>query len=509
MTARTHSAQAHLMEASGVRVEVDISGGLHAFSIVGLPDKAVEEAKDRIAAAIKNSGYRSPKSQNQKITISLAPAHLKKEGAVFDLPMALGYLLADESEQNDISFEPDGRLFAGELALDGSVRPIHGTLSLARYARDNGVYELYVPSANAREAALIDGVSVYAVPDLKTLLTHLKGEQELTPTERTSEDAAPARTPTTDMSEIRGQESAKRGLAIAAAGGHNAAMTGPPGTGKSMLAGAFRGILPTPSFEELLEITGIHSAAGELDGEMVRDRPFRAPHHTASYSAVIGGGANNKLAPGEATLAHGGVLFLDEFPEFDRRVVESLRQPLEEGRIRVARSAGTQDFPASFITLVAMNPCPCGNYQVEGKRCSCSPHQVQRYQRKISGPIVDRIDVWCQVAQIDHDKLGEQTTGEESSERIRERVEDARKRAYERAGAHNAALSSKQIVDTARLSDEAAQMLTQTAKYYDLSARSYYKVMKLARTIADLEESEDVGAEHVGEAVQYRPKSES
>jgi len=505
MTAFIHSAQRHLLEATGVRVEVDISGGLHAFSIVGLPDKAVEEAKDRVAAAIKNSGYTSPKSQNQKIVISLAPAHLKKEGAVFDLAMALGYLLADHSDGNDVSFDPSGRIFAGELALDGTLRPIHGALSLAKYARDNGFYELFVPAENAQEAALIDNVTVYGAPDLASVVAHLTGTSELP---ATAPDTAPATAtvPRTDMRDVRGQENAKRGLAIAAAGGHNAAMSGPPGTGKSMLADAFRGILPTPTFDELLEITGIHSAAGELDEPMVRERPFRAPHHTASYSAIIGGGGSGTISPGEATLAHGGVLFLDEFPEFDRRVMESLRQPLEEGYVRIARSAGASTFPATFITLIAMNPCPCGNHGVEGKTCNCTPYQIQRYQRKVSGPIVDRIDVWLEVSRVDHDQLGAASTNQEGSARMRERIEAARERAVKRAGTHNAALSSKKIVANALLTDDAKDMLTSSAKHYDLSARSYYKVMKLARTIADLDDKEQVKQDHVAEALQYRPK---
>ncbi|MEX0930458.1 MAG: YifB family Mg chelatase-like AAA ATPase [Candidatus Paceibacterota bacterium] len=520
--ARTHSAQVRLLGAEQVLVEVDLSGGLHAFSLVGLPDKAVEEAKDRVSAALKNSGYTSPKQTNQKVVVSLAPAHSKKEGAVFDCAIALAYLVA----AGEITAAVDDALIAGELSLDGSTRSIAGALSLAKHARDNGFAKLYVPRENAAEAALIDGIKVYGVTNLTELIELATGvkTQPSEPAPDTSTGEAPLIS--IDMAEVHGQESAKRGLEIAAAGGHNVAMSGPPGTGKTMLAQAFNSLLPPPNFEEALEITAIHSVAGELprgpaDGPIMRERPFRSPHHTSSYTALIGGGTIPK--PGEITLAHHGILFLDEFPEFDRRVIESLRQPLENRSITVARTAGHATFPANFLLVAAMNPCPCGNYGAEdrsasgngqgGKICRCSPHQLSRYQQRLSGPIIDRIDVWLTVADVDHSKLSDYSNSSESTSIIQKRVAGARKKAHERArnagssARINKDLSSREIIETGLFTPDAQRTLTETSKHYDLSARSYYKVARVARTIADLEESEKVLPEHVFEAITYRPQA--
>ncbi|MBI3075095.1 MAG: YifB family Mg chelatase-like AAA ATPase, partial [Parcubacteria group bacterium] len=406
--AKVFSAQISGLKTQIITVEVDVFRGFHSFSVVGLPDKAVEESRDRISSAIKSVGFGSPKSEGQqKIVVSLAPADLKKEGPLFDLPMALAYLNAVKA----IRFSPEGRLFLGELSLGGELQPLKGALLLSQGARDAGFKELYVPFENAREAALIDGISVFGVHDLKEIVAHINErrlEPELaialalpkkklkpfpqTPFEATRKESA------LSLIDVRGQETAKRGLEIAAAGGHNIAFFGPPGTGKTLLAKAFASILPPLSFAEALEVTGIHSTVRHLKGELVTFPPFRAPHHTSSHVAVIGGGTYPK--PGEATLAHRGVLFLDEFPEFDKRVIESLREPLESGEVSISRARGSERLPAEFILIAAMNPCPCGFLNDPRKECACSPSQVAKYKRKISGPIIDRIDMWIEVPRI-------------------------------------------------------------------------------------------------------------
>src|SRR3989344_4178733 len=372
---KVHSAQVRVLDAAVIDVEVDLSGGLHAFSIVGLPDKAVEEARDRVSSAIKNSGFKSPKTKNQKVVISLAPADIKKEGSNFDLAIALGYLLAAQ----DIRFNPQGKLFLGELALDGRLRPVTGILPLVRQALESGFTEVYVPEANAEEAALIGDVSIFAVPSLSAIVSHLneKAEKKISLKKNPQKKIVPAEPDhAVDISDIKGQETAKRGLEIAAAGAHNIAMYGPPGTGKTMLARAFATLLPQLSFDEILEVTSIHSVAGILKGSLVTAPPFRSPHHTASHVSVAGGGSIPK--PGEITLAHRGVLFLDEFPEFEHRVIEALRQPLEDRSISITRVKCTAAYPAHFVLIAAMNPCPCGNYGTR-KECICSPSNLLRY----------------------------------------------------------------------------------------------------------------------------------
>ncbi|MEX2010371.1 MAG: YifB family Mg chelatase-like AAA ATPase, partial [Parcubacteria group bacterium] len=418
MFSRVYSAQTSLLSVIPISVETDISRGLYAFAVVGLPDKAVEEARDRVSAAIKNSGFTSPKQKNQKIVISLAPASEKKEGPSFDVAIALSYLLGAE----EIKFDPEGKLFLGELALDGKLRGVRGVLPIARFAKEKKFKELYVPKENAEEAALIDGVTVFGVETLSELMEHLEEKKKIPATPLTAISTEIKET-SVDFSDVRGQDRAKRGLLIAAAGGHNIAMYGPPGTGKTMLAKAFAGILPLLSFEDCLETTSIHSVAGVLSG-FITAPPFRAPHHTASHVSLVGGGTTPK--PGEITLAHRGVLFMDEFPEFERRVIESLRQPLEDRVISVSRAKGTAHFPADVLLVAAMNPCPCGNFGFRGKQCICTPLALARYRRKMSGPIIDRIDIWLEVDRVLPNDLSGVNEGEKS-EVFRKKVEGARK----------------------------------------------------------------------------------
>ncbi len=500
---KVSSAQTNLLSVYEVDVETDLSRGLYSFSVIGLPDQAVEEAKDRVGAAIKNTGLTSPKQKNQKIVISLAPAAVEKSGPAFDLAIALSYLLAAE----EIDFDPKGKLFLGELSLDGSLRSVRGVLPVARFAKEEGFKEIYVPKDNAKEAALIEGIDVYAVENLKSLLAHLSGEKLLPKSAHTKFAKGEQKT-LTDFADVRGQERAKRGLLIAAAGGHNVAMYGPPGTGKTMLAKAFAGILPELSFDEALEATSIYSVAGILSG-FVTDPPFRSPHHTASYVSLVGGGANPK--PGEVTLAHRGVLFMDEFPEFERRVIESLRQPLEDKIISVARAKGTARFPADVILVAAMNPCPCGNFGFRGKQCICSPSALQRYRRKMSGPIVDRIDIWLEVDRVLPRDLSEGPEGAGSFV-YRKKVTDARNIQRERFEkskgkiSKNSDMSARDIINYVPLSPEARQTLNMAAERLGFSPRVYHRMLKVARTIADLENSPEISRDHILEAVEYRPK---
>ncbi|KKU50247.1 MAG: Mg chelatase, subunit ChlI [Parcubacteria group bacterium GW2011_GWA1_47_10] len=501
---KVYSAQTSLLNVTPISVETDITrGSLFAFAIVGLPDKAVEEARDRVSAAIKNSGFKSPKNNNHKIVISLAPASLEKAGASFDLAIALSYLLAND----EIEFDPEKKIFLGELSLDGKVRPVRGILPIARFAKEKGFKEIFVPVENAREAALIEGILVYAISSLKQVIEHLTEEEALDAEELTKLDEELVITPT-DFADVRGQERAKRGLLIAAAGGHNVAMYGPPGTGKTMLAKAFAGILPKLNFEEALEATGIHSVAGTLQETFITNPPFRAPHHTASYVSLIGGGATPR--PGEITLAHHGVLFMDEFPEFERRVIESLRQPLEDKVISVARAKGTAHFPANVLLIAAMNPCPCGNYGFRGKQCICTPSALQRYRRKMSGPIIDRIDIWLEVDRILPHELGSEGRTGEESEIFRKKVSRAREIQLERFSGKkitkNGEMGAKELVLHVKLEKEAEKMLNMAAERLGFSPRVYHRMIKVARTIADLEGSDIVKGPHILEAVEYRPK---
>ncbi len=511
--ARVYSAQVSLLTPYLVSVEADVTrGGLPSFTIVGLPDKAVEESRDRVASAIKHTGLESPKVGAKKIVISLAPADLKKEGPMFDVPIALAYLRAIDA----VRFDPTPLLFIGELALDGAVRPVRGVLPLAAHAKKAGKRAVFVPKENVREAALVRGIEVYGVSTLAELVDHLnevpnaRAARKIAPAAPT--ELAPREKETVfTFEDIRGQDTAKRAAVIAAAGGHNLGLQGPPGTGKTMLARAIASILPPLSFDDMLEVNGIHSICGLLRGdELLTEPPVRSPHHTSSYVSIVGGGANPR--PGEATLAHRGVLFLDEFPEFDRRVIEALRQPLEDRVISVARSKGSALFPARFTLVAAMNPCPCGNWGHPTIACTCPPLALERYRRKISGPIADRIDLWAAMGPVGLGELDRRAADNAETRDARAKVARARAAQEARFGSSsktNSEISPREIDSLIPHRSAARRMLEKAGARFNLSPRGYHRTLKVARTIADLGDRDEVGENDILEALQYRRQKDS
>jgi magnesium chelatase family protein len=505
MSSKVYSAALIGLDAQTIEVEADISFGLPGFAIVGLPDAAVQESRDRVRSAIKNSGGIFPEV---KITVNLAPADIKKEGPAYDLPIAVAILQAG----GQLSFDAEGKIFVGELALNGKLRHVNGIISIALACQKKKIKTLFLPKINASEANLIPGIDIVPVESLSDLVSHLRGEKIIpkyfSPKQNLFVKKEEEKSPY-DMAYIKGQEHAKRAMEIASAGSHNLLMSGPPGSGKTLLARTMPMILPEMSLDEALEVTKIYSIAGLLpkDKPIILERPFRSPHHTASGVSLVGGGTFPR--PGEISLAHRGVLFLDELPEFDRKVLENLRQPLEDSIIQISRAQQTLTFPAKFTLIASMNPCPCGFFQDRERECRCTPSEIARYQKKISGPLLDRIDLYIEVPKVKYEKLISKSEAE-SSRKIQERIQKARgiqeKRFEGLLITTNSEMGIKEIKKFCKIDEKSQKLLKIAVNQMHLSARGFNRVLKLSRTIADLAGKDSINSEHIAEAIQYRPK---
>ena len=503
MLVKTYGSAVSGIHATTITIEVDVTAGIKFF-LVGLPDNAVKESEQRIRAALQNNGYRIP---GKKIIINMAPADIKKEGSSYDLPLAIGILAASGQMKSEIISD---YVIMGELSLDGSLHHIKGALPIAIKAREEGFKGIILPKENAREAAIVNDLEVLGVENIKELIDFFNGDSEIEKTEidTRAEFYSALNNNIPDFSDVKGQENIKRALEIAAAGGHNVIMIGPPGSGKTMLAKRMSGILPPLTLQEALETTKIHSVAGRLSSNntLMTSRPFRSPHHTISDVALVGGGVNPQ--PGEISLSHNGVLFLDELPEFKRTVLEVMRQPLEDRVITISRAKSTVDYPASFMLISSMNPCPCGYYNHPEKDCLCSPGIVQKYLNKISGPLLDRIDLHVEVTPVSFSELSSKEKGE-SSKDIRKKVILSREIQEKRFSKSektysNSHMSSKQLQDFCKLDNESSEMLKTAMEKLDLSARAYNRILKVSRTISDLDDSENIESQHIAEAIQYR-----
>lgn len=493
--------QTHL-QSEIITVEADVSKGLHHFSIVGLADKTVEESKERCSLALKHTGLRSPRASNEKILISLSPAHIKKTGTVFDVAITIAYLLASEQLSADVS----ETIFLGELSLDGEVKHVRGIIPMIQKAISAGFTEIIIPDANSKEASVLSqNISVIPCKTLGEVIAHITGEDVKKPlTQQLSEDVRSAHLEIY-FDQIKGNELAKRALVIALSGGHNICLYGPPGTGKTMLAKASACVLPKLSFVDQVELTSIYSVSQEYTFTVHQYPPFRAPHHSASYASIVGGG--KEITPGEITLSHKGILFMDEFPEFDRRVIDSLRQPLEDRKVRIARAGQKIEFPCDFQLICAMNPCPCGYLNTGIKECSCALGQIQKYNKKISGPVLDRIEMWVEVSKIAYEKLVEKGEVEQSEHRqIQTIISQMRKMQQSRFGNLCARLSTRQLSQVLKISKEVKDFYDARAQQFQISARNYTNILKVALTISLLDNQDQILREHILEALSYRPQ---